>query len=83
MLQNAEGLPLTQSDADRLRAAGTWNYPIDLPWDGILVDDPENANDIVSRVREVLGVIWKERAEAIEQEACEILRDQGSERLLP
>ena len=73
MLQNAEGLPLTQSEADRLRAAGTWNYPIDLPWDGILVGDPENANDLVARVREVLGVIWKDRAQAIEQEASEIL----------
>ena len=72
MLQNAQGLPLTQSDADLLRG-GTWDYPIVHPWDGILLDDPENANDIVSRVREVLGVIWAERAEAVGQEACEIL----------
>lgn len=30
-------------------------------------------NDIVRRVRDVLEVIWKERAEATEREACEIL----------
>ena len=48
-------------------------YPLRIDWDGILVDDPDHADDIVRRVREVLEVIWKERAEAIEKEACEIL----------
>ena len=73
MLQNSEGLPLAEIDAQRMRAAGIWNYPIDPPWDGILVDDPDNKDDIVSRVREVLAVIWRESADATEQEACEIL----------
>ncbi|OGR24139.1 MAG: hypothetical protein A2139_12165, partial [Desulfobacca sp. RBG_16_60_12] len=48
-------------------------YPLTVVWDGILVDDPGHENDIVRRVREVLEVIWKDRAEAIEKEACEIL----------
>src|SRR5262249_30224069 len=42
-------------------------------WDGILVDDPSHTDDIVRRVRDVLEVIWNDRAEAIEREACEIL----------
>ena len=73
MLQNKEGLPLTNEDVQRLQAAGQWHYPIEIPWDGILVDDLDNANHILRRVREVFTVIWAERAYAIEQEACEIL----------
>jgi hypothetical protein len=48
-------------------------YPIAINWEGILVDDPDHGEDIVRRVRDVLQVIWQERAEAIEQEACQIL----------
>lgn len=66
MLQAADGLPAKPEDvAD--------DYPLRIDWDGILVDDPERQDDIVRRVREVLEVIWKDRAEAIEKEACEIL----------
>ena len=49
------------------------DYPVRIDWDGILVDDPEHQDDIIRRVREVLEVIWKERSDAIEQEACDIL----------
>jgi hypothetical protein len=56
-------------------------YPLHIAWDGILVDDPglddraehPHPSDIVRRVRKVLVVLWGERAEAIEAEACEIL----------
>ncbi len=54
-------------------------YPLRIAWDGILVDDagldgntPQPA-DIVRRVREALELLWPDRADAIEQEACEIL----------
>jgi hypothetical protein len=40
---------------------------------GIILDDPDHTDDIVRRVREVLESIWKDRAEAIENEACQIL----------
>lgn len=54
-------------------------YPLRINWDGILVDDPgfngarPHRDDIVRRVREVLDLIWGDRAQEIEQEACEIL----------
>jgi hypothetical protein len=38
-----------------------------------LVDDEDRQEDIVYRVRDVLEVIWKDKAGDIEQEACEIL----------
>ncbi len=63
ILTGPDGLPLRQTPA---------GYPLRIDWDGILFDDPEHSDDIVRRVRDVLEVIWKDRAEAIEQEACEI-----------
>ena len=66
MLQDSAGSPARPHDIDT-------EYPILIDWDGILVDDSEHEDDIVRRVREVLAVIWKDRAEAIEQDACEIL----------
>lgn len=48
-------------------------YPVSIAWDGILVDDPGHADDIVRRVREVLVLLWADRAEAVEKEACETL----------
>jgi len=66
MLQGLDGLPAKPEDVSS-------NYPIRIDWDGILVDDPEHEDDIVRRVRDVLEVIWKDRAEAIEREACEML----------
>ncbi len=66
MLQRPDGLPANPEDVPS-------DYPIRIDWDGILVDDPEHEDDIVRRMREVLEVIWKDRAESIEKEACEIL----------
>jgi hypothetical protein len=56
--------PVTIPDAE---------YPLRIAWDGILVDDPEHRDDVVRRVREVFHVLWGDRAEAMDQEACEIL----------
>jgi hypothetical protein len=66
MLQGSDGLPAKPEDIPP-------DYPVHIVWDGILADDPGHEDDIVRRVREVLEVIWKDRAEAIEKEACEIL----------
>jgi hypothetical protein len=64
MVQGDDSLPLNQAPD---------GYPLRIDGDGIIVDDPEHSDDIVRRVRQVLEVIWKDRAEAIEKEACEIL----------
>ena len=48
-------------------------YPVRVEWDGILVDDPEASQDVVRRTLEVVEVIWKERSDGIEKEACEAL----------
>jgi hypothetical protein len=69
-LQNAQGLPVEKTESGKLKAE---NYPVEIPWDGILVDDPNHPLDIERHVREVIEIIWKNRAEAIEHEACEIL----------
>jgi len=71
MLQNAQGLPARPEDVPAA-------YPVRIPWDGILVDDPNHPLDIERRVREVIEIIWSGKdggptAEAIEHEACEIL----------
>jgi hypothetical protein len=71
MLQNAEGLPMEKDEGSRMKAEG--KYPLRVSWSGILVDDANHPEDIVARVREAIEVIWKDRAEAIEQEACGIL----------
>jgi hypothetical protein len=70
-LQNAQGLPARLEDVST-------TYPVRIPWDGILVDDPDHPLDIELRVREVIGIIWSGEeggatAESIEHEFCEIL----------
>jgi hypothetical protein len=72
MLQNAAGLPASPGDVPA-------EYPVkDIPWDGILVDDPEHPLDIERRIRGVIEIIWTGQngaptAAAIEAEACELL----------
>lgn len=48
-------------------------YPIRIAWDGILVDDPDHPDDIVTRSHEVLELLFPGRGEAVEQEACQVL----------
>ena len=64
MLQNESGLPVVKCEAE---------YPLNLDWDGILADDTDHPDDIIRRVRDVLEVIWEAQADAIEEEACEML----------
>ena len=50
-LQNAQGLPACPEDVPA-------TYPVRIPWDGILVDDPGHPLDIESRVRQIIEIIW-------------------------
>jgi hypothetical protein len=71
MLQGADGTPLSPEKGRQLHAAG--QYPLDVAWDAILVDDPGHPLDVEARIHQMLQVIWKDRWESIEREACEIL----------
>jgi hypothetical protein len=64
MLQGPDGLPAKEVPG---------NYPFRINWDGIISDDFDQPDNLIRRVQEVLELIWKDRAEAIEKEACEIL----------
>lgn len=71
MLQGDDGLPLSPEAGRWLRTEG--RYPLDVAWDGILVDDPEHPLDIVGRIRAAMHVIYAERAEIVETEACDLI----------
>ena len=66
MLQGEDGLPLDPHEIPP-------DYPLAVDPDGILVDDEGHPDDIIARIRDVLALIWGDRADAIEKEACEIL----------
>ncbi len=68
MLTGDDGLPAQEAPP---------GYPLAISWDGILVDDPGHQQDVIGRIREVLGVIWGERADAIYEEATQILAGGG------
>src|SRR5262249_10918046 len=40
---------------------------------GIIPDDPDHAEDVIRRVREMLELAWKDRAESVENELAQIL----------
>lgn len=69
-LMGAEGLPISK---DLLAK----EYPVDIPWDGILVDDPGHPFDLEFRTLAVLDLIWSRcgqcNGEAIAAEACQSL----------
>ncbi len=64
MLTGNDGLPLVDDP---------FTYPLAINRGGILVDDPDHSDDIVRRTRDVMGVIWKDNTETIEQEVCTLL----------
>jgi hypothetical protein len=64
MFLSHEGLPGESKDMPA-------NYPLRISWQGILVDDQGQSDDVVTRAREAMEVIWKERAKVVEQQVCE------------
>ena len=71
MLQGRDGLPLSPEAGRRLWAEG--RYPVDVAWDGVLVDDPEHPLDLQRSVHACLSVLWGDRADTLEHEACGLL----------
>jgi hypothetical protein len=79
MLTGDDGLPLTREDESRQKADGSWQYPMEIPWGGILADDPGHPLDIE---KAVLSVQWSGVSQTTDhrslttdhyEEACEIL----------
>lgn len=64
LLQGSNGLPTKQQPVD---------YPLGIIWGGVIPDDQDHTEDIIRRVREAMELIWKDRGEAIDKEACETL----------
>ena len=48
-------------------------YPVQVAWNGILVDDPANAWDIVSRSRSVFELIFGDQYESVEAKVSSIV----------
>jgi len=46
-------------------------YPIPIPWDGILAEDPDSPDDLVARIRLVLRILHGENAEEVERELAQ------------
>jgi hypothetical protein len=64
---NAITLP---SEPFRSQKITVSEYPLEIPWDGILVDDPEDSRDIIARLRAVLTYLHGTNADAKERELC-------------
>ncbi len=63
MLQNEKGLPASEHELPD-------SYPLAVAWSGVLVDDESHYADVVEQVQSALRVIWKEHADAVEEESC-------------
>lgn len=73
MLTGPNGLPV---------ATPPLGYPIPFPTDGILVDDPGHACDLLARLRQVFTVVFPEASDERLREASAIL-DPGATDLRP
>lgn len=62
---NAISLPPVPAGSQKITAV---DYPINIPWDGILVDDPDDERDIVKKLQAVLRVLHGSEADAKERE---------------
>ncbi len=64
MLTGADGLPCATSPS---------GYPIDIPQDGVLLDDPGHPRDLTASARAVFDIVFAGEADARWQEATGIL----------
>lgn len=49
------------------------DYPLNVAWDGILVDDMKHPSDITIRAHAVLDLLYSGQYDSVEQEACQAL----------
>lgn len=48
-------------------------YPLTLPTDGILIGDDQHPDSLVKRVQEVMHSLWKNDADEMESELCQLI----------
>ena len=65
------GMLADESSQPAMKSPG--DYPLEVAWSGILVDDPGHSDDVLTRIRQVFDVIWHDRSHNIYGEATEIL----------
>lgn len=70
MLQNERGLPANEYELPE-------GYPLPIAWSGVLVEDEGHPDDVVERVQYALRVIWKGRADSIEEGAAAELGEKS------
>jgi hypothetical protein len=68
-----DAITLPPEEIVKKPAVSDYEYPLKIKWDGILVDEEGHGDDIVGRVHNVLELLFEERVQNIEQEACTIL----------
>ena len=56
-----------------LQTEGLLEYFIPIPMDGILTNQPDSPYNLANRVSEVIRMIWRERADDIEYELCQLI----------
>ena len=49
-------------------------YPVPISWDGLLEDDEESPEDIVSAVRDALSLVWASSTTSVDAELCSKLK---------
>jgi hypothetical protein len=70
MLASPDGQPARECPA---------GYRLDIPWDGILVDDPGHERDLIARIRQVFDLVFGAEAEARWTAAAAALDQTGHE----
>ncbi|BCY16549.1 hypothetical protein hrd7_03980 [Leptolinea sp. HRD-7] len=66
MLTNIQGYPANSKEIPQ-------DYPIRISWLGIISEDQGSRDDVESRCREILNIIWGNDVEVNEQKVCHIL----------
>jgi len=70
MLQNERRLPAKEHELPE-------GYPLPIAWSGVLVEDEGHPGDVVERVQYALRIIWKDRADSIEERASAQLGEKS------
>lgn len=72
-LRKQDGTPILKRHAAEIQQLHVDGYPFNVNWAGILVDEPGHPLDIERQIQGVIGLIWPDKVDFIEDELCELL----------